>query len=320
MPLFDSLAGQGGSRQGRVDDVVGRKQADMAVGELDQIVMALVEKVRWTPLGDHQRQYLAQGETTGRFAGGVGRGAGECAVDLFEVRPVPDSQAFGHAVDFTVARHGRQWHAVEVVTHDALACLQGVRTALVGTHAGRNHLPNLLRTRTGQAVGGMAVFLQLRGQGAATGRLSGQREHLGHLRPGRLGKARPIHGRVEQGLLVFEQAAILDEQQAVHHHRRDLGEFGIELLWVAIQIQGVAPAIGDHQSGLGLFLVGHEQVMARVAHQRRRKAGLLLHDVVALEQPRKEIAQRAVPQALVERAIARIDDRLAWPRFYRVRQ
>ncbi|MNV85179.1 hypothetical protein D3C71_1791140 [compost metagenome] len=65
------LAGKGGIGQGLLDDVVGGEHADVRVGELGQFYPALGQVMRRAPLGDHQRQYLAQGQAPCGEAFGV---------------------------------------------------------------------------------------------------------------------------------------------------------------------------------------------------------------------------------------------------------
>ncbi|MNC33453.1 hypothetical protein D3C75_818450 [compost metagenome] len=124
----------------------------MRIGELGQLDPALGQVMRGAALGNHQRQHLAQGQATCGHALGVGGGGVQGLVDLVEVGAVPHPQALGHAMYLTMPRHCRQRHAVEVVPHDALARLGGVRAALVGAHAGGNHLADLLGAGNGQAV------------------------------------------------------------------------------------------------------------------------------------------------------------------------
>ncbi|MNZ62922.1 hypothetical protein D3C78_810570 [compost metagenome] len=124
----------------------------MRISEFGQFDAALGQVMRGAALGDHQRQHLTQCQATCGHAFGVCRGRGEGLVDLVEIGAVPHTQAFGHAMHFTMAGHRRQRHAVEVVAHDALACLGGIRPALVGAHAGGNHLADLLGTGDRQAV------------------------------------------------------------------------------------------------------------------------------------------------------------------------
>ena len=212
---------------------------------------------------------------------------------------------------FAVTGNGGQRHAVEVVAHDVLACGQGLRAVLVGAHAGGNHLAQFLAAGQGQAVGRVTVFFQLGGQGAAAGALPGQVQQPGHLRPGCLGEARPVHRRVGLWLGRVEQVAVLDEQQAVDHHRRDRGEVLVRLLGIGELIQRRGAAVADRQAGLDFFGVGHEQAVLGIAHQRRGKTHLALDQVIALEQTRQELIEGAVTQAFVEGPIAGIHHGIA---------
>ncbi|MCY1429219.1 hypothetical protein D9M71_451280 [compost metagenome] len=146
------LAGQRGISQRLLDDLVGGKHADVRIGQLGQLDPALGQVVRGPPLGNHRRQHLAQGQAARGHALGVAGGGGQGLVDLVEIGAVPHPQALGHAMHFAMPRYCRQRHAVEVVTHDALARLGGVGAALVGAHAGRNHLADLFGARHGKAV------------------------------------------------------------------------------------------------------------------------------------------------------------------------
>ncbi|MNY31812.1 hypothetical protein D3C86_1659890 [compost metagenome] len=125
---------------------------------------------------------------------------------------------------FTMARYGRQRHAVEVIANHVLPGFEGLGTGLIGAYGSGNHLANFFRAVDRQAIGGMSVLLQLRGQGTATGGLARHVQHLGQLGPRRHAESRPVHRRVGQRLLGVEQEAVLNEQQAVDHHRRDRGK------------------------------------------------------------------------------------------------
>ncbi|MNL07302.1 hypothetical protein D3C87_1279740 [compost metagenome] len=161
----------------------------------------------------------------------------------------------------------------------------------------------------------MPVLLQLRGQGTAARRLTGQMQHLGDLGIGRHAEPWPIHRRVGQGLARVEQEAVFDEQQAVDHDRRDRVEAGIKLLRIVVLVQGRRTAIADRQAGLDFFRIGHEQAFVGVVHQRRGKARLLGYHVVTLEQPWQKLAQGAVAQAQIERTGTWIVNRIAGARF-----
>ncbi|MNP07107.1 hypothetical protein D3C76_991190 [compost metagenome] len=114
----------------------------------------------------------------------------------------------------------------------------------------------------------MAVLFQLRRQRATARGLTGQGQVLGHLAVGRLGEAWPVHGRVVARVLGIEQVAVLDEQQAVDHHRRDRGKVRVQVLRVVVLVQRIAAAVGDRQAGLNLLDIGCEQPMFDVVHQR----------------------------------------------------
>ena len=217
-------------------------------------------------------------------------------------------------------RYSRERHAVEVVTHDTLTSLSRVRAALVGAHAGGNHLADFLGPRDGQAVWRMAVLFQLRGQGTPASGLAGQGQVLGHLAVGCLGKAWPVHGRVVARVLGVEQVAVFDEQQAVDHHRRDRCKVRVQVLRVVVLVQRVATAVGDRQAGLDFLDVGHEQPVIDVVHQRWRELHLLADQVVALKQAWQEFAQCAVAQAFVERPFPRVDDGIAGAWLQRIGQ
>ncbi|MNP43266.1 hypothetical protein D3C76_1370750 [compost metagenome] len=79
---------------------------------------------------------------------------------------------------------------------------------------------------------------------------------------------------------------------------------------ILVLVQGVGAAIGDRQSRLDFLRIRHEQALARVVHQGRRKPGLGGNHVITLEQARQELAQRAVTQAQIEGASARVADRV----------
>ncbi|CDF97041.1 hypothetical protein BN844_2896 [Pseudomonas sp. SHC52] len=314
------LARQGGIGQGAVDHTVLGQQPDVAVRQARQFVVPLGQVMGRAALGDHQRQHLPQGQALFRQAPRIGGGAEQLLIGPVEVGAVPDPQTFGHAMDLSMPRHGGQRHAVEVIAHNPLPRLEGLRTGPISAHAGGNHLADFLTPRDRQAIGGVAVLFQLRRQGAAPGGLSRQAQQLGHLRPRRHAEARPIHRRVGLGLAGIEQEAVFDEQQALHHHGGDGVETRIQLLWVLELIQRRGTAIGDGQAGLDLFRIGHEQAFSDVVHQGRRKPRLGLDHVVALEQSRQELPQRAVAQPPIEWASTGIDNGIAGPRLQRVAQ
>ena len=166
----------------------------------------------------------------------------------------------------------------------------------------------------------MAVFLQLRGQSAASGRLILHVEHLAKLRQCRHGEARPVHRRVGQRLRGVEQLTVLDEQQAADHQRRDAGEVGVPLLRIAKFVERRTATIADAQATLALLGKGREQAAATVGHQLFGEARLLGDLIIALLQALQHQWQVGIALAFVERAIGRVDDPLAGAWFDLVRQ
>ncbi|MCY1290607.1 hypothetical protein D9M69_415890 [compost metagenome] len=201
----------------------------MGVGQFVELGATTAQVIGGAALGDHQREHLAQRQAALGEVGGLHQGG----VDLLEVGAVPDAQAVGQTVDLAMARRGGQRHAVQVVADDAAPRLEGLRPLLVGAHAGGGHLPEFFPRRAGAAFRRMAVFLQLGGQGAAAGGLAVEVEVLADLGPGGHHEARPVHRRVGLRRFGVEQVAVLDEQQAVDHQRRDAGEVRVELLRIA---------------------------------------------------------------------------------------
>ena len=124
----------------------------MAVGQAGQVVATLSQVVGRAALGNHQGQYLAQGQAALGQAGLWRARRVEQQVDLGEVCAEPDTQAIGQAMHLTMSGGGRERHAVEVIAHDVFSRGHGLRAALVGTYAGREHLPQLFRGRQGQAI------------------------------------------------------------------------------------------------------------------------------------------------------------------------
>ncbi|KYO95411.1 hypothetical protein LT20_04791 [Pseudomonas aeruginosa] len=280
----------------------------MAVGHPVQLVAAARRQIEGRPaVGDHQRQHLAQGQALGGESGL----AVECLADLPVVGAVPDPQAIGQAGDLAVARRRRQRHRVEVGEHDVLARGEVGRAFAIAAYAGREHLPQLVADAAGAPFGRVAVFLDLGRQGAAAGGVRAEAEHLADLRQRRLGEATPVHRRVEVGAFVIEQVAVLDEQQALHHQRRQAGEVRVAPLRIAEVVDRHAAAIGDVQPGLGLFRVGREQPVFGVAHQCRGEVRLAGDGVVAVVQALHERRQQLVAEAAVEGAVRREQDGLA---------
>ena len=123
----------------------------------------------------------------------------------------------------------------------------------------------------------MAILFQLRGECTAASGLAGQGEKLGDLGERGLGKARPVDGRVGQGLLRVKQVAVLDKQQTVDHQGRDRRKAGIELLRITELIERSSPTISNRQPCLNFLLVGHEETALAIGEQVGREPGLPGH-------------------------------------------
>ncbi len=234
------LAGQCGRCELRIDHVVLRQQANMAVGQAGQFIPAFGQVMGRATLGDHQGQHFAQGQAFLRHGLRIRVSAGQPCVGLIEVSAIPDAQPFGHAVYLAVAWYGGQRHAIEVIADHVFARLKRVGPSLVSANTGGNHLSDFFPARHRQPVGRMTVFFQLSGQRATAGGLPGHMQHFRHLRPSGHAESRPIDGGVGPGQIRVEQEAVFDEQQAVNHHGRNGVEACIELLWVLVLEQGVA--------------------------------------------------------------------------------
>ncbi|MNF88217.1 hypothetical protein D3C84_707060 [compost metagenome] len=89
---------------------------------------------------------------------------------------------------------------------------------------------------------------------------------------------------------------------------------------ILVLVQRVGAAIGDRQSRLDFLRIGHEQALAGVVHQGGGKPGLGGNHVIALEQARQELAQRAVAQAQVERPGAWVANRIGGAGFELIAQ
>lgn len=284
----DALA-QRGIAQDRVDDAAVGQQANMAVGQGRHFLAARAQVIGGPALSDQQRQYLTQRQATGLLVDRFRAARIEQAVDLAEVGTEPEPQAVGDTVHFAVTRCGGKRHAVEVVTHDALAGGERLRAFAVGPYAGGDHLPDLFLRITGAPLGGVTILFHLSGQGAAASGLAAEAQALFQLADGSLGEPWPVHRRVGVRPAGVEQATILDEQQAHHHERGDVLETFVVLAWIAVGIERQPTAVVDRQPGLGFFRVGREEAAAGVIQQRAREARLFLDAEIALHQPFDEI-------------------------------
>ena len=172
--------GQGGVTQCSVEHTAVGEHADMAVGQGFQLLAAVCQVIRGAPLGDHQRQHLAQGEASFGLVR-CRRGIGEQGVGVVEIAAEPHAQAIGQTVHFAMSGGGGERHAIKVVAHDILTRGQGLWPLLVGADAGGDHLQQFVPGRQGQAMRRVPVLFQLCGQGTAAGGLFLRREILAHL-------------------------------------------------------------------------------------------------------------------------------------------
>ncbi|MCY1405294.1 hypothetical protein D9M71_205310 [compost metagenome] len=315
-PVAESqLGGKGGIAQLLIDDAGVGQYADVAVGKGVQLYMGVGQVIGRATLGDEQREHLAHRQAA---FGQVAALVRQDLVDVIEVGAVPHPQAVGDAVHLAVPGRRRKRDAVQVVGDDAFARGQGLWALLVGTHAGGDHLANLLGSGNGTPERRVAVFLQLGGQGAAAGRLAVEVDNLAHLGQRGLGKAQPVHCRVGQGRFAVQQLAVLDEQQAVDQQRRNAGEVRVALLRIAELVEGQAAAVADVDAGLDLLAVRREQAVIDIADQFRGEACLLLHLIAALFQAFEHLRQGGVAQTAIERAVIGVANRLAGAIFKRV--
>ncbi|MNZ77238.1 hypothetical protein D3C78_957680 [compost metagenome] len=281
----------------------------MAVGQLGQLGTAVGQVPGRAALGDHQRQHLAQGQALLGQADALA--TGQRPVALREVGAEPYPQAVTDAMHLAVAGGGGQRHAVDVVVDDLLAQRQGLAALVVGAGAGREHLPQLLRGARGASFRRVTEFLDLGSQGTAAGRVGIGVQLAGQLGPGGHEEARPVHGRVLLHLLGVEQVAVLDEQQAGHHQRGNLGEVAVMALRVTEVEHRCAAAVADVQAGEGLFPVGRIEAVTGVFEQRRGKACLAFDHEALGVQLADELRKADIAQTLVERSVLRIVDGIA---------
>src|SRR4029077_18782168 len=90
--------------------------------------------------------------------------------------------------------------------------------------SGRRHLPHLLGNALGAPGRRVAIFLDLRGQGAGTAALEVTVEHTTHASGGGQRKAAPFDGGIAIGILQVQKIAILDEPKRIDQNGRNLLE------------------------------------------------------------------------------------------------
>jgi hypothetical protein len=257
--------GEGRVAQGGADHAVFGKQAQIARRQLPQPLAPATGKVKRRPaVGDHQRHHLVQRAALGGQVRAAGFGRGEQLVGGVEIGREPHPQAVAEAIDLTMPGRCRQRHGVEVVEQQASAGRQGFLAVLVGAHAGRGHLAQLLAAAVGDAVAGVAELFDLGGQGAAAGGVEIAAHQMPDPAEHGAGEAHPVDGRVHLRAGLVEEVAVLDEHQRLGHPRRHRGEVGVAPVGVAEAMQRLAAAVGHVEAGAGLLAIGGEQAVAGV--------------------------------------------------------
>ena len=216
----------GALRQFARNDSGTSQQFEMVVGEGIQRLAVGGEVIRRPAHRDDQRQRMFQ---CTRIFGVVLPGrTGKCLVERREVDPVPGPQAVADAVDFAKARCGGERYGVEVVHDDAAAHRQGVGSLQIGAQAGGRHLLQFLAHARGQALGRMAVFLDLRRQGAAAGNVAVAVDQADAFFQQGLRQPVPFHRRITGGKLLGQQFAVFDVEQGVDQNFGDSLELVVD--------------------------------------------------------------------------------------------
>ena len=275
----------------------------MAVGQFFQVGAAGHQVMRRTALRDQQAQRLLVGQRTVRLV----HITLEQSFHLGKRPAIPDPHAIANAVDFAKAALGRQRYGIEVIDDDLAPRFHGVLAILVRAQAGRNHLQQFILHGTGAAVFRMAVFFDLRGQGAAA-TTAVAAEQVQRLVEDGLAQAVPFHGRVTLGRTRVEQFAVFDEQQALHQRGRRVGKAVEHALGIAGREQGRGAAIEDGQSGAVFLVIRGKDAPVDQLHHLRRHARLRRDGIVARIQLGDEVRQAGIAEALIVWAVLRIAD------------
>ena len=297
---------QCGLTQRRADDTCAGQQAQVGVGAAAQFVAATRQIPGRATVGNHQRHHLAQRPALRAQDLTLPIHRRQQRIDTGKVRRKPHPQAVAQAIDFAMAGRGRERHSVEVVQHQAAAHRQRILALAVGAYAGRHHLAQLLARIKGDAVGRMAVLLDLRRQRAAARGVKVGIEHAPHLRQRSARETRPVHRRVQRRPRLIEQIAVLDEQQGLRHHRGHGGKVGVAALGVAKVVQQRATTVAHVEPGARLLRIGRGEPLIDVVQQSRAEAGLGSEGETTRLQTLDETRQLSVAQALIEGAVCRI--------------
>ena len=149
----------------------------------------------------------------------------------------------------------------------------------------------------------MTILLHLGRQSAAASRLILHIQRLAHLRQRRLGKSRPVYGRVGQRFLVAQEFTVLDKQQRLD----DQGRYGIEIRIVMsrilVLVERLGTAVIECQSCLDLLGIRHEETVAGVVVERIGKTDLFAHLVATLNETFLDHGHQHITESLVERAV-----------------
>jgi len=311
---IDQRLAERGIAQRRADQPGLGQQAQVGVGAAGELAPPAGEIPRRPAVGDHQRHHLAQGLALGDAFGALALGRRQQRIDAREVGAEPHPQPVAQAIDLAMAGRGRQRHGVQVVEHQAPAHRQRLLALAVGAHRGGHHLAQLLARIEGDAVGRMAVLLDLGGERAAAGRVEVGIDHAPELAERRAREAYPVHRRVQRRPRLVEQVAVLDEQQGLGDDRRHVLEARIAPPRVAEAVQRLGAAVEHVEPGARLLGVGREQAVLDVLDQRVVEAHLLGEREAARLQAFGKARQLGVAETLVEGTVRGKADRVARPR------
>ena len=175
----------------------------------------------------------------------IGAGILEQTVGAVEIPAIPCPQAIAQAIDLAVTGQPGQRYGVEIVEDNAFACVQRFLTILIGAQRGRNHLPQLVVSVARATTGGMAEFLDLRRQRTAAGACAIKVKRAHRLAERDVTQAHPINGRVAQRTLGVKQIVVLDIEQGIDQHRRNVLEARVLPLWIAAAVKRRSGAVAQ---------------------------------------------------------------------------
>jgi len=268
---------------------------------------------------NHQRHHLSQGlPLLHSLQAGCLQGLRQPLVDLLKIRAKPSPESITDAMHFTMTRCCRQRHRVQVIQHQLAPRGQCDFTVQVGPHSGRGHLADFLGPIVGDALRRMSVLLDLGGQGTAARCVQIVRDDLCGLPHRCTRKSHPVHGRIHVRTGFIQQMSVLDEQQALPDHGRDVGECRKHPIRVTEAVKLFSAAIEHGQACLRLFLVRQEHASVDVASQGVVEPYLLSQVEALLLQLLCEQRQRGVAETLVKWSVLREADLVAGARRHSV--